>query len=67
MAKSKRMDALAGHYVDQLANWTRISTRPLFGACGLYRQGQVFGLVWQGAPYLKADRAYHIALKSGKQ
>ena len=57
MTQSKRMDALAGHYVDQLASWGRISTRPLFGACGLYRQGHVFGMVWQGALYFKVDEA----------
>ena len=67
MTQSKRAEALAGHYVDQLASWAHISTRPLFGACGLYREGHVFGMVWQGALYFKVDdesRKLYVAAQS---
>jgi DNA transformation protein len=67
MTQSKQMDAFAAHYVDQLANWAHISTRRLFGACGLYCQGHVFGMVWDGALYLKVDeesRKLYVAAQS---
>ncbi|PUA19556.1 TfoX/Sxy family protein [Glaciimonas sp. PCH181] len=67
MTQSKRAEALAEHYVDQLASWAHISTRPLFGACGLYRQGHVFAMVWQGALYFKVDddsRLAYVAAQS---
>ncbi|NHQ94049.1 TfoX/Sxy family protein [Janthinobacterium lividum] len=55
MTPSKPKQALATYYIDQLASWSHITTRRLFGACGLYREGHVFGMVWDGALYLKVD------------
>ena len=55
---SKQADdakGLAYHYVDHLSDWAKITTRPLFGAEALYRKGQVFAMVWDGALYFKVD------------
>lgn len=46
---------LAEHYVDQLSDWAKITTRPLFGAVALYRNDHVFAMAWQGALYFKVD------------
>ncbi|WFU23192.1 TfoX/Sxy family protein [Bradyrhizobium sp. CB1717] len=46
---------MADHYVDQLSDWAKITTRPLFGAVALYRNGHVFAMVWHGALYFKVD------------
>ncbi len=46
---------LADHYVDQLSDWAKITTRPLFGAVALCRGDHVFGMIWNGALYFKAD------------
>ena len=53
--QSRRTQALADHYVDQLSQWGKITTRPLFGAVALYRQGHVFSMVWHGDLYFKVD------------
>lgn len=52
---SAQMQKLADHYVDQLAGWAKVTTRPLFGAVALYRGKQVFAMAWHGALYLKVD------------
>jgi DNA transformation protein len=46
---------LAEHYVDQLSDWAKITTRPLFGAVALYRNDHVFAMAWQGTLYFKVD------------
>lgn len=52
---SEQSQHLADHYVDQLSDWGKITTRPLFGAVALYRSEQVFAMVWHGALYFKVD------------
>jgi DNA transformation protein len=52
---SERTKHLAEHYVDQLSEWAKITTRPLFGAVALYRNDHVFAMAWQGALYFKVD------------
>lgn len=54
-SQSQKAQALADHYVDQLASWATITTRPLFGAVALYRHDHVFAMVWHGALYFKVD------------
>ncbi|MBX9447022.1 TfoX/Sxy family protein [Dickeya chrysanthemi] len=49
--------ALAAHYAGELSGWAPITTRPLFGAVALYRDGLVFAMVWQGSLYFKVDNA----------
>ena len=46
---------IAEHYVDQLSAWSKITTRPLFGAVALYRNDHVFAMAWHGALYFKVD------------
>jgi Regulator of competence-specific genes len=46
---------LADHYVDLLADWAPVTTRPLFGAIALYRNDHVFAMIWQGGLYFKVD------------
>ena len=53
--QSKQTQHLADHYVDQLSDWAKITTRPLFGAVALYRNGHVFAMAWHGALYFKVD------------
>jgi DNA transformation protein len=52
---TKQAERLAKEYVERLWEWAQITTRPLFGSVGLYRDGQVFGIVWHGALYFKVD------------
>ncbi|WP_101506822.1 TfoX/Sxy family protein [Erwinia sp. B116] len=47
--------ALAVHYAGELSGWAPITTRPLFGAVALYRDGLVFAMVWKGSLYFKVD------------
>ena len=65
--QSERTKRLADQYVDQLSNWAKITTRPLFGAVALYRNAHVFAMVWRGALYFKVDegsRGKYEAAKS---
>lgn len=53
--QSEQTQKLADHYVDQLSDWAKITTRPLFGAVALYRNDHVFAMAWHGALYFKVD------------
>lgn len=53
--QSEQTKKLADHYVDQLSDWAKITTRPLFGAVALYRNDQVFAMAWHGGLYFKVD------------
>ena len=55
--QSEQTQKLADHYVDQLSDWAKITTRPLFGAVALYRNEHVFAMAWHGALYFKVDDA----------
>lgn len=41
--------------IDQLADWSPITVRRMFGGAGLFREGRMFGLLANDAAYLKAD------------
>ena len=56
-AKSQASERLAQFVIEQLAMNDPIVTRPLFGAIGLYRNGQVFAMAWKGSLYFKVDEA----------
>jgi DNA transformation protein and related proteins len=56
-AKSQVSERLAQFVIEQLAMNDPIVTRPLFGAIGLYRNGQVFAMAWKGSLYFKVDEA----------
>ena len=43
------------YVVDQLRGWGNVSVRRMFGGAGLYREGQMFGLVADDVAYLKVD------------
>ncbi len=53
--QSEQAKHIAEHYVDQLSDWAKITTRPLFGAVALYRNDHVFAMAWHGALYFKVD------------
>lgn len=53
--RSGQMQELADHYVDQLSDWAKLTTRRLFGAVALYRNELIFAMAWQGALYFKVD------------
>ncbi|VGQ09616.1 hypothetical protein SB5439_04743 [Klebsiella variicola] len=53
--RMRQSSELAGYYVDELSGWARVTTRPLFGAIALYRENQIFAMVWKGALYFKVD------------
>lgn len=52
---TKQSRKLAAHYAEELSGWAPITTRPLFGAVALYRDEQVFAMVWKGSLYFKVD------------
>ncbi|RQS06294.1 TfoX/Sxy family protein [Burkholderia sp. Bp8998] len=54
---TKQSRELAEHYAEQLSGWGQITTRSLFGAVALYRDGHVFAMVWKGSLYFKVDDA----------
>jgi len=43
------------YVVDQLATWTDVSVRKMFGGAGLYCDGIMFGLIADDIAYLKVD------------
>ncbi|MCK5769976.1 TfoX/Sxy family protein [Algiphilus sp.] len=49
--------ALANLVVDQLADWAPVSARRMFGGVGLFREGRMFGLVFDQTLYLKCADA----------
>ncbi|WP_461313730.1 TfoX/Sxy family protein [Acinetobacter sp. GN11] len=53
--QSKKNQAIADYYVDQLSSWAKITTRQMFGAVALYRQDYVFAMAWHGGIYFKVD------------
>ncbi|HAT1611223.1 TPA: TfoX/Sxy family protein [Raoultella planticola] len=56
--------ALAVHYAGELSGWAHITTRPLFGAVALCRDGVVFAMVWKGSLYFKVDNASRAAYEA---
>ena len=48
-------DALAAEVLAHLAGMERMSSRRMFGGIGLYAGARLFGIVWKGAVYLRAD------------
>lgn len=53
--QSRKTQAMADYYVDQLSPWAKTTTRQMFGAVALYRYDQVFAMVWHGSLYFKVD------------
>lgn len=43
------------YVVELMADWTKVSTRKMFGGYGLYREGLMFGLIADDQLYLKTD------------
>jgi len=41
--------------MDQLSTWGKVTARKMFGGAGLYRDGKMFGLVYDDIAYLKVD------------
>ena len=55
-AKKNHPDApLVEEIVDRLSRFADVSSRFMFGGWGLYSDGVMFGLVDQGAVFLRAD------------
>jgi DNA transformation protein len=48
-------DGLAEQVLEHLAGLARLMTRPMFGGVGLYHGRRMFGVVFRGALYLRAD------------
>jgi DNA transformation protein len=48
-------DDLAARVMTQLAGLARIAARRMFGGVGLYSGRRLFGVVYRGALYLRAD------------
>ena len=46
---------LAQLVADQLSEWAPVRPRRMFGGVGLFREGRMFALVYDGALYLKCD------------
>lgn len=52
---SDQAASMADYFIERLSGWARVSRRRLFGACALYLDAQVFGMVWNGQLYFKVD------------
>ena len=51
---------------DQLALWSPISSKRMFGVLGLYREGLMFGIIAENKVYLKIDDSNkHKYIKAG--
>ncbi|HWM87580.1 MAG TPA: TfoX/Sxy family protein [Kofleriaceae bacterium] len=50
-------DELAGRVMELLAGLAQLASRPIFGGVGLYSGRRLFGVVYRGALYLRADEA----------
>ena len=48
--------------LEHLAGMERISSRRMFGGIGLYRGARLFGIVFRGGLYLRADEGMRRAL-----
>ncbi|MGE7472049.1 TfoX/Sxy family protein [Bosea sp. NPDC003192] len=63
--QSEQARRLAELYVEQLSDWAKIKTKPLFGAVALYRNDHVFAMTWQGALYFKVDADSRAQYEAG--
>ncbi|MBL0319015.1 MAG: TfoX/Sxy family protein [Alphaproteobacteria bacterium] len=43
------------YLIDQLSSWANVTVRSMFGGFGVYRSGQIFGIVIDDTLYLKTD------------
>lgn len=43
------------HVIDMLASWSPVTARKMFGGCGFYRDGLMFGIYAGEAIYFKVD------------
>ena len=59
-------DEFLNYFLDQLSGWGDVSVRRMFGGAGLYRDGNMFGLIAEDVAYLKVDDASRMDfLKAG--
>ena len=50
-------DEFLNYVLDQLSGWGGVSVRRMFGGAGLYREGNMFGLIADDVVYLKVDES----------
>jgi DNA transformation protein len=43
------------HLIDQLSTWSTVNVKSMFGGFGVYRAGQIFGIVDEDTLYFKVD------------
>ena len=43
------------HLIDQLSPWANVTVKSMFGGFGVYRAGQIFGIVDEDMLYFKVD------------
>lgn len=58
-------DALAAEVLAHLAGMARMSSRRMFGGIGLHAGARLFGIVWKGDVYLRADDGMRRSLAQG--
>lgn len=59
-----RADAeLADHVQDLLSDWATVHARRMFGGIGLFREDCMFGLIFDGTLFLKADTEQRARLQ----
>jgi DNA transformation protein len=49
-------DEFLEYVLDQLSTWAEVRAKRMFGGAGLYRQGNMFGLIADDVVYLKVGR-----------
>jgi DNA transformation protein len=49
--------AYCDYLIDLLSPWAEVAVKSMFGGWGLYRKGQIFGIVIEDTPYFKVDDA----------
>ncbi len=47
--------AYCDYLIDLLSPWAEVTAKGMFGGWGLYRSGQIFGIVVEDTPYFKVD------------
>lgn len=52
------------HLIDLLDPFGVVTAKAMFGGYGLYRQGQIFGIVVEDAPYFKVNDANRAEYES---
>ena len=52
------------YVIDLLSPWAEVSAKAMFGGFGIYRQGQIFGIILDDMLYFKTDETNRLDYES---